>query len=410
MLAKLNTMAQRNSFALFIVALYGVELLDELIYGLEGAVLPTLKNELALTYTQVGLLFTVPGLVSLAGEPIIGLLGDTRHRRLLVLGGLAATVVGLLLIATGQAFGVILLAFSIMGTASGAYVNLAQGTLIDLNPARAENTMARWTALGAIGVTVSPLAATAAFYFGYGWRGLYFALAAIAGLYLTVFLRQSFNAHAGANEEAVSPRKLLSAFWSAMCNPELLRWMVLTELADLMLDKFLEVVGLYFHDVVRVSLAAASSAVAVDTIVGLISTALLVPVLEKVRGLRLLRLSAVVALAAYTGFLLTPILWLKYILLGVISLSVAGWWPVLRAKCYEVLPGQSGLVLAATSVFGVWSMFVPFLIGRAADVFGLERAMWLLIVGPLSLIVGLPRGKQGRGGREASTRLSLNRH
>ena len=393
MLAKLNTMTRRNSFALFIIALYGVELLDELIYGLEGAVLPYLKTDLALTYTQVGLLFTVPGLVSFFGEPIIGLLGDTRHRRALVLGGLAATVLGLLLIATGQLFATLLLAFSIMGTASGAYVTLAQGTLIDLNPARAENTMARWTVLGAIGVTVSPLAATAAFYFGYGWRGLYLALAAVAGLYLTAFLRQSFNAHTGATEESTSFRKLARSLVSALRNRELLRWMLLTELADLMLDKLLEVTGLYFHDVVGVSLAAASAAVAVDSIAGLIGNILLVPVLEKVRGLWLLRVSAAFVLAAYLAFLLLPVVWLKYVLVGLISFSVAGWWPVLRAKCYEVLPGQSGLVLAASAVFGVTSTLIPFVIGLVADMIGLRWAMWLLALGPLALIVGLPRGK-----------------
>lgn len=393
MLAKLNTLARRNSFALFIIALYGVELLDELIYGLQGAVLPTLKIELALSYTQIGLLFTVPGLVAFFGEPIIGLLGDTRHRRTLVLGGLAATVLGLLLIATGQLFAVVLLAFSIMGTASGAYVNLAQGTLIDLDPSRAENTMARWTVLGAVGVTVSPLVATAAFYFGYGWRGLYLALAGVAGLYLTVFLRQPFDAHTGATEETVSFRKMAQSLLSALRNPELLRWMLLAELADLMLDKLLEVTGLYFHDVVGVSLAAASAAVAVDTIAGLIGNVLLVPVLEKVRGLWLLRVSAVIVLVAYVAFLLTPAVWLKYSLVGVISFSVAGWWPVLRAKCYEVLPGQSGLVLAASAVFGVTSTLTPFVIGLVADMFGLRWAMWLLTLGPLALIVGLPRGK-----------------
>ncbi len=46
---------------LLVAVLYGVELLDEFIYGLSGAVLPTIKTEFALTYTQVGLLFTLPG-------------------------------------------------------------------------------------------------------------------------------------------------------------------------------------------------------------------------------------------------------------------------------------------------------------------------------------------------------------
>ncbi len=50
---------------LFIAVLYGVELLDEFIYGLFGAALPPIKTELALTYTQVGLLFTLPSLISI---------------------------------------------------------------------------------------------------------------------------------------------------------------------------------------------------------------------------------------------------------------------------------------------------------------------------------------------------------
>ncbi|MGE5265339.1 MAG: MFS transporter, partial [Acidobacteriota bacterium] len=70
----------------FIAVLYGVELLDELIYGLQGAVLPDLKSDLALTYTEVGLLFTVPGLFGIFADPIIGLIGDTRFRRALVVG------------------------------------------------------------------------------------------------------------------------------------------------------------------------------------------------------------------------------------------------------------------------------------------------------------------------------------
>jgi MFS family permease len=67
----------------FVAILYAVELLDDLIYGLHGAVLPFLKNDFALTYAQVGLLSTFPALIALTGEPIVGLLGDTRYRRAL---------------------------------------------------------------------------------------------------------------------------------------------------------------------------------------------------------------------------------------------------------------------------------------------------------------------------------------
>lgn len=378
---------------MFVIALYGTELLDEFIYGLQGAVLPHLKSDLALTYTQVGLLFTVPGLISIVGEPIIGLLGDTRYRRALVIGGIVATALGLLLTGIGQTFAVILLAFCILYIASGAYVSLAQATLIDRDPMRAEQTMARWTLLGQIGVTIAPLIVTALFALGYGWRGLYLALAGVAGVYTALLLRQRFDAHAGAEKRA-SLREMARHLLAALRTRELLRWILLTELADFMLDKLLEVTGLYFHDVVGVSLAVASGAVAVFTIAGLIGNTLLVPALERVSGLRV---SAVIVLATYIAFLLAPSVWLKFALIGILSFCTTGWYAILRGRTYAVLPGQSGLIVSVTALGNISGVFVPLILGRIADTFGLQWAMWVLALGPLALMVGLPGDKEGRG-------------
>src|SRR5436190_23741807 len=100
MLAKLNM----KTITFAVMVLYAIELLDELIYGLLGATLPLLKEELALNYVQVGLLFTLPGLVGIALEPFIGILGDTHFRRVLVRGGIVATTFGLALVAFGQTY------------------------------------------------------------------------------------------------------------------------------------------------------------------------------------------------------------------------------------------------------------------------------------------------------------------
>jgi len=387
--------ATRHRAWWFIAALYGVELLDELIYGLQGAILPYLKTDLALNYTEIGLLLTIPGLCGIVGEPFIGLLADTRHRRALVIGGIVATAIGLWLVGAGHSFWIILFAFCILYVASGAYVNLAQATLIDRDPARAEQTMARWTLLGSLGVTIAPLIVTALFYLGYGWRGLYLSLAGVAGIYTALLLRQRFDSHAGAEKRA-SPRQMFSDLLAALRNRELLRWVIVTELADLMLDKLLEVTGLYFHDVVGVDLGAASGAVAIFTIAGLLGSALLVPALEKVDGLRVLRVSAIIVLAAYVALLLAPNVWLKYALIALVSFSTSGWYPILRGRTYAVLPGQSGMIVAVTSLGNVSSVFVPLIVGRVADVFGLQWAMWLLALGPIALIVGLPKF-EGRG-------------
>lgn len=386
MLSKSNIL--RGSL-LFIAVLYGVELLDEFIYGLFGAVLPTIKTELALTYTQIGLLFTLPGLIGVLGEPFIGLLGDTRHRRALVVGGILATAIGLSLIAGTQHYVMLLAATCILVVASGAYVNLSQATLIDRDPRRAENTMARWVLAGAIGVTISPLIITVVLSVEGSWRAVYFSTAIAAGVFALLLFKQRFDGHAGADDGVGSFKQLGRNLLAALRSRTLIKWVILTELADFMLDKLLEVTGLYFHDVAGVSLPAASAVVTVATISGLIGSFALVPLLEKGSGVRVLRVSAAVALLAYAAMLLVPIVWVKIVLIAVINLSTAGWYAVLRAKCYEVLPGQSGVVVAVTSLANVSSLFVPLLLGGVADALGLQTAMWLLIIGPIALIWGV---------------------
>jgi FSR family fosmidomycin resistance protein-like MFS transporter len=374
---------------LFVVVLYGVELLDEFIYGLFGAVLPTIKTELALTYMQVGLLFTLPGLIGVMGEPIIGLLGDTRHRRALVLGGIMATAIGLTLIAGARQYLPLLLAQCIMYVASGAYVNLSQATLIDRDPRRAENTMARWVLMGAIGVTLSPLLITLVLSLEGNWRAVFLSTAIAAGAFAVLLFRQRFDGHVGAEDEVGSLKQLGQSLILALRSRALIKWVILTELADFMLDKLLEVTGLYFHDVAGVSLPAASAVVTVSTIAGLIGSFALVPLLEKINGLRVLRVSAFIVLFAYAALLVIPIVWVKVVLIAVISFSTAGWFVVLRAKCYEALPGQSGVVVAVTSLANISSLFVPLLLGGIADALGLQTAMWLLIIGPIALIWGV---------------------
>ena len=61
---------------LFTLTLLAVELLDELIYGVAGAALPLIRTDLALTYTQVGWLLTLPALLGVVLDPVLGVLGD----------------------------------------------------------------------------------------------------------------------------------------------------------------------------------------------------------------------------------------------------------------------------------------------------------------------------------------------
>ena len=70
-----------------------------------------------------------------------------------------------------------------------------------------------------------------------------------------------------------------------------------------------------------------------------------------------------------------------------------GWYPILQGRLYSSLPGQSASVMAISSVTAPLAQFFPFLIGFLADQFGLHTAMWIPLLGPIALLIGLPRQK-----------------
>src|SRR5512143_972976 len=224
MFAKLQK--HRGPF-LLIAILYGVELLDELIYGLHDAALPYLKTEFNLTYFQLGLLFTLPGVFAWLIEPLIGFSADTRHRRLLVMGGIVATAIGLAMIGLSQSYLVILIAFCILYPASGAYVNLAQATLIDSSQGRAEHTMARWVLIGAVGVAISPVMLTVVYSVSTSWRSVYWLLAILACVYIVLLLKPKFDAHSGAGDESIPLRQMKMYLIEALHNRYLMKWIIL---------------------------------------------------------------------------------------------------------------------------------------------------------------------------------------
>jgi FSR family fosmidomycin resistance protein-like MFS transporter len=79
----------------------------------------------------------------------------------------------------------------------------------------------------------------------------------------------------------------------------------------------------------------------------------------------------------------------------------SGWYAILKANLYATLPGQSGTVMVLDNLSGFFGKFLPLGIGLAAQVFGLQWAMWLLLAGPIVLSIGLPRETNSRNVEDA---------
>ncbi len=383
----------------FIFLLLLIEFLDELVGGVREAAWPLLREDLQLSYTQIGLLMSLPGVIGSLVEPFLGILADTWKRRLLILGGGCIFVLSSALAAASGSFWPLLLAYVLFYPASGAYVSLSQAVLMDLEPERHEQNMARWTFAGSLGVVIGPLLLGGAALVGLGWRVPFWAMAGLAGIVLALswqaYMSSAVAAHVQANGETISFWQGLRNAGKALKRKEVLRWLVLLEFSDLMLDILLSFLALYLVDVTGLPPATAGLALAVWTGMGLLGDFLLIPLVERVPGLAYLRVSAALELALFPLFLLAPSLPIKLIALGLLGFFNSGWYAILQGQLYSAMPGQSGAVMTLGDLAGLFGRLIPLGIGLLAQQFGLGMAIWVLILGPVALLVGLPTAGMG---------------
>jgi FSR family fosmidomycin resistance protein-like MFS transporter len=379
------------------VVLLAVEFLDELVSGAWTAAWPLIRTDLGLSYAEIGVLLSLPSIFGSALEPPFAFLGDSSHRRTLVRGGGIAFLLAIVLIASSGGFVSLLLALMLFNPASGVFVGLSQAALMDADPARHEPNMARWVLAGSLGALSGPLVLAAVGWGGLGWRSA-FTVFAVGMVPLLVLAWRMPMAHARADHEIPAGRALLDGARDAIAairERAVLRWLGLLQFADLVLDVLMGFLALYFVDVAGASQASAAMAIVVWTGVGLLGDALVIPLLERVEGTRYLRASAAAMLLVLPAFLLVDGPVAKLIVLGVIALLNSGWYSVLQGRLYSELPGRSGTVMALASTFGILGGVLPLFIGVFADRFGLGAAMWLLLVGPIALLIGLPRQRVG---------------
>ncbi len=376
--------------ATFVLILLTIEFLDEFVFGAREAAWPLIRDDLGLTYTQIGLLLAAPNIFSSLVEPALGILADVWKQRLLILGGGVFFALALIVVSSVHSFLPLLIASLLFYPASGAFVSLSQAVLMDSDPSRHENNMARWTFAGSLGVVAGPLALGAAVSVGLGWRGLFTLFAALTVVLILAILPFRFPKTTHSESPATFADGVRAAL-QALHRKEVIRWLTLLQFSDLLLDVLLAYLALYMVDVVHVTPQQAGIAVAVWSVVGLLGDFLLIPLLEHVPGLVYLRISALIELILYPAFLLIPGYLPKVIILGLLGFFNAGWYAILQGKLYTSMPGQSGTVTSVNNVFDLVASTIPFALGLIAQRFGLNVSLWLLLAGPLALLIGLPQ-------------------
>ncbi len=371
-----------------------IEFLDELIYGIGEAAWPLIRNDLHLNYVQIGVALSLPGFLANLIEPFLFAIADTWKRRVVILAGGIFFTISLALTGISTSFLFLLSSYILFHPSSGAFVSVSQASLMDLAPERREHNMARWTFAGSLGVFIGPILLGGAAYIGFGWRGMFLALALLSTFILAYAWKQIPNEKTEADETIPTFKDILNQFkstFAAFKQWSIVRWLILLEFSDLMLDVLYGFLPLYFVDVARFTPAQAALSVAVWTGVGLLGDFLLIPLVERMKGLDYLRISVFIELILFPLFLLSPQPWLKLIIIGFMGFFNSGWYAILKANLFDAMHGQSGAVLTLDNVSGLFGKLIPFGIGITAQAFGIGTAMWLLLAGPIALFIGLPR-------------------
>ena len=378
-----------------LAAALAVELIDELVGGTQGAAMPLIRHALALSYGQIGLLASVPLLLgSLLELPLGVLAGHGRRQRIAVLAGGVVFIASLAGAAAAGSFAALLVAFVAFFPASGAFVGLTQSGLMDADPARQEQHMARWNLAGSAGAVAGPFLLIAVLAAGGSWRTAYLVLAACSVL--------AWLAVAGGGPRPLAPppagghgdadrASAVRRVRTALQQPRVIRWLVLLQLSDLLLDVLTGFLAIYLVDVVHATPAEAALGVGVRLVAGLAGDIALVRVLERTAGLRVLTASAAAAAVLYPGFLLVPGFWPKLAILAALSIATAPWYPVLQASLYGSLPGRSGVAVTLSSAAGLAGGAGPLAVGFLAERFGLAWALAGLALAPAGLLIGLRR-------------------
>jgi FSR family fosmidomycin resistance protein-like MFS transporter len=209
-----------------------IEFLDELVFGVMEAAKPFLRNDLSLTYTQIGLLVFIPNLASSLIEPVLGILGDIWHRGKLIIAGGVFFGFALLLTSFSKQFWFLLFSFIVFFPASGAFVTLSQATLMDSDPNRRNQNMARWTFAGSLGVVLGPLLLGGFILAGSNWRNLFLVMSILPFVVIGTisFSKLKINKAIDLNEKRLTLVGFGAGFLEALKtlrNKEVVRWCIL---------------------------------------------------------------------------------------------------------------------------------------------------------------------------------------
>lgn len=375
--------------------LFCIPLIDELVSGIPVLTLPLVREELHISYAQVGLIFTVADLTGLLVNPTLDAISDHWSKPRLVLGGLLGLALGFALASSSASFGWLLLAFVLMGATNGAVVGLGGAILIDQAPNAALATTTRWVLLATIGDLLGPLLVAGTVALQGSWR-LLMGGGALIWLAVALFLSAQRFATLQTKtiideEEQPLWRAIGHNLSTGLRTPQLMRWLLLATLPSLLDEMFLGFAGLFLTDKLGVAPQIVSLALIAPTIGGLLGLAWLARWGKRLAPRHILSIVELLTFTGLLGFITAVHPWIALLALFVMGVGVAPWFPLAQAQALMAMPGRSGTVGALQALFAPIEIAAPLLIGVVAERWGIQAGVSMFLLAPLLLLLLRPR-------------------
>ncbi len=368
--------------------LFGAALLVQMISAFPTIGLPLLRDQVPMSYSEVGLLFSAGALSSMIVEPVVNVLSDlTASKKYWVIGAMAVLAGAFLMAGLAQSFGALLFSFALLYPAHDIADSAIQTSLIDDEPSKTTHTLTRLAYFGNMGDFLAPVTIAVIAFLALGWLTLCGLAAAVWLVVAGVMFFQPFPA-AMRQERKKQKSRVLAGLRIAIRNPVLFFW-VLMAIFPIMLDEvFRSFSGLYLKDILHLETDEVEVLLAVETGSGFVGL-LIVEVLlwRHVPIRRMLLWSATVVFFSMAGLLLTRDWQVAVIMLCLTGAGSIAWFPLARAEVYHRLPGYSGTGRALLSLGAPVNALLPSVVGFIAGAYGITAGVGFLTLAPLGIFV-----------------------
>ncbi|MBN2050252.1 MAG: MFS transporter [Spirochaetales bacterium] len=332
-----------------------------MVLGLIGPSIPAIVQDLGISYSRAGFLFTALSMGSLFGTLFGGLVSDRINRRFLF--SFCAFTLGLGLILFGRSLGYSsLIVFMFFMSLGGSPVGvIGQTIMLDMFPEKRSRYIPLQTFFAALGNLMAPLLVALNVIAGLTWRWSFFETSFLSFALLSLALTARYPVTGGDIKNRIPVKQIFS-------DKKVITASIFTLLSVSVDIGFSYWLAEYFAGSLGLPLKTASASVSIY-LAGIITARLSTPLFLRYAGpLRILQISLSFSLVILLFYLFVPVIPVKMALVYFYGLGVGPFFPLMITLGTEDYSGQSGSVSGIIfSFMSVGGMIFPFLFGTIAQ-------------------------------------------